>query len=166
MTCCHIIQGRLHCGHRLMAEFWAVKGSCIPRSPWNMTQEGGFNLKSPWNLIMVKPIVVAFAAHSVSSCVLLRVFDAFCAALGGLFLLHRVGHWWCAICFWYSFSPGNSYWAEDLVWRWNAQGPSTYDRVERHRRPSLLYETGSLGCHETLGLIIWQQENMSNCWDL
>lgn len=44
---------------------------------------------------MVKPIVVAFAAHSVSSCVLLRVFDAFCAALGGLFLLHRVGHWWC-----------------------------------------------------------------------
>ena len=33
---------------------------------------------------MVKPIVVAFAAHSVSSCVLLRVFDAFCAALGGL----------------------------------------------------------------------------------
>lgn len=29
---------------------------------------------------MVKPIVVAFAAHSVSSCVLLRVFDAFCAA--------------------------------------------------------------------------------------
>ena len=44
--------------------------------------------------IMVKPIVVAFAAHSVSFCVLLRVFDAFCAAPGGLFLLHRVGHWW------------------------------------------------------------------------
>lgn len=44
---------------------------------------------------MVKPIVVAFAAYSVSSCVLLCVFDAFCAALGGLFLLHRVGHWWC-----------------------------------------------------------------------
>lgn len=38
---------------------------------------------------MVKPIVVAFAAHSVSSCVLLRVFDAFCAAPGGLSLLHR-----------------------------------------------------------------------------
>lgn len=33
VTCCHIIQGRLHCGHRLMAEFWAVKGSRIPRSP-------------------------------------------------------------------------------------------------------------------------------------
>ena len=30
--------------------------------------------------IMVKPIVAAFAAHSVSSCALLRVFDAFCAA--------------------------------------------------------------------------------------
>lgn len=29
---------------------------------------------------MVKPIVAAFAAHSVSSCALLRVFDAFCAA--------------------------------------------------------------------------------------
>lgn len=45
--------------------------------------------------IMVKPIVVAFAAHSVSAYVLLRVFDAFCIAPGGLFLLHRVGHWWC-----------------------------------------------------------------------
>lgn len=44
---------------------------------------------------MVKPIVVAFAARSVSSCVLLRVFDAFCVAPGGLFLLHRVGHWRC-----------------------------------------------------------------------
>ena len=34
--------------------------------------------------------------HMMSfSCVLLRVFDAFCAAPGGLFLLHRVGHWWC-----------------------------------------------------------------------
>jgi len=55
----------------------------------------GVNLKSPWNLIMVKPIVVAFAAHSVSSYVLLRVFDAFCIAPGGLFLQHRVGHWWC-----------------------------------------------------------------------
>lgn len=44
---------------------------------------------------MVKPIVVAFAAHSVSSYVLLRVFDDFCIAPGGLFLLHRVGHWWC-----------------------------------------------------------------------
>ena len=29
---------------------------------------------------MVKPIVVAFATHSVFSFVLLRVFDAFCAA--------------------------------------------------------------------------------------
>lgn len=26
-----------------------------------------------------------------------------------------------------------------------------YDSVERHHRPSLLYETGLLGCHETLG---------------
>ena len=59
------------------------------------------------------------------------------------------------ICFWCSFSPGNSYWAEGLVWRWNTPGPSPYDRVERHCRPSLLYETGSLGCHETLGLTIW-----------
>lgn len=146
--------------------FKLPKGSGIPRFPWNMTQEGGFNLKSPWNLIMVKPIVVAFAAHSVSSYVLLRVFDAFCIAPGGLFLLHRVGHWWCTICFWCSFSPGNSYWAEGLVWCWNAPDPSPYDRVERHRWPSLLYETGSLGCHETLGLTIWQKEDISNYWDL
>ena len=38
---------------------------------------------------MVKPIVVAFAAHGVFSCVLLRAFDAFCVAPGGLSLLHR-----------------------------------------------------------------------------
>lgn len=29
-------------------------------------------------------------------CILLRAFDVFCTAPGGLFLLHRVGHWWCA----------------------------------------------------------------------
>lgn len=97
---------------------------------------------------------------------------------GWPFLLHRVGHWWCAICFWYSFSPENSYWAEGLVWRWNTPGPSPYDRVERHRRPSLLYETGSLGCHETLGsdnmtvgghvqllgLIRWLMRNLAELW--
>lgn len=99
-------------------------------------------------------------------CVLLRVFDAFCAALGGLFLLHRVGHWWCAICFWCSFSPGNSYWAEDLVWRWNAQGPSPYDRVERHRWLSLLCETGPPACHEIWGSDNRITEYVSNCWYL
>lgn len=109
--------------------------------------------------IMVKPIVVAFAAHSVSSCALLRVFDTFCVAPGGLFLQHRVGHWWCTICFWCGFSPGNSYGAEGLVWRWNTPGPSPYDREERHRRLSLLYETGSLSCHETLG-----SDNMTAGW--
>lgn len=58
------------------------------------------------------------------------------------------------ICFWYSFSPGNSYWAEDLVWRWNAQGPSPYDSVERHRWLSLLCETEPPACHGTWGLTI------------
>ena len=32
------------------------------------------------------------------SCILLRAFDAF-EPPGWPFLLHRVGHWWCAICF-------------------------------------------------------------------
>ena len=73
----------------------------------------------------------------------------------------RVGHWWCTICFWCSFSPGNSYWAEGLVWRWNTPGPSPYDRVERHCRPSLFYETGSLGCHETLR--VWQYDSRRTC---
>ena len=116
--------------------------------------------------IMVKPIVVAFAAHSVSSCVLLRVFDAFCIAPGGLFLRYRVGHWWCTICFWCSFSPGNSYWTEGLVWRWNAQGPSPYDSVERHRRPSLLCETGPPACHKIWGSDNRITEYVSNCWCL
>ena len=31
--------------------FGLPKGSRIPRPPWNMTQGGGFNLKSPWKLI-------------------------------------------------------------------------------------------------------------------
>lgn len=48
---------------------------------------------------MVKPIVVAFAAHSVSSYVLLRVFDAFCVAPGGLSLLHRGDIGGALICF-------------------------------------------------------------------
>lgn len=92
--------------------------------------------------------------HMMSfSCILLRAFDAF-EPPGWPFLLHRVGHWWCAICFWCSFSPGNSYWAEDLVWRWNAPGPSPYDSVERHRQPSLLCETGPPACHGTWGLTI------------
>lgn len=92
--------------------------------------------------------------HMMSfSCILLRAFDLF-EPPGWPFLLHRVGHWWCAICFWCSFSPGNSYWAEDLVWRWNAPGPSPHDRVERHRQPSLLCETGPPACHGTWGLTI------------
>ena len=37
--------------------FRLPKGSHIPRSPWNMTQGGGFNLKSPWKLI--KTVFVA-----------------------------------------------------------------------------------------------------------
>lgn len=83
-----------------------------------------------------------------------------------LFLLHRVGHWWCTICFWCSFSPGNSYWAVGLVWRWNTPGPSPYDRVERHRRPSLLCETGPPACHEIWGSDNRITEYVSNCWCL
>lgn len=92
--------------------------------------------------------------HMMSfSCVLLRAFDVF-EPPGGPFLLHRVGHWWRTICFWCSFSPENSYWAEGLVWRWNTPGPSPYDRVERHRWLSLLCETGPPACHGTWGLTI------------
>lgn len=58
------------------------------------------------------------------------------------------------ICFWCSFSPGNSYWAEDLVWRWNAPDPSPYNSVERYRWLSLLCETGPPACHGTWGLTI------------
>ena len=108
----------------MLHEYDAHKERAMIRSGQNIwTVLHGYSQKPPDPTDLKRMNQFYTWCHSPAFCC---VYSMLLNRREDLFLLHRVGHWWCTICFWCSFSPGNS-WSDvgkDLVLRhtivWNA----------------------------------------------